>query len=136
VTLVLLNSYSLIYFFFFSINDTTLQCVDDCVSAFTSMSTSLHFSDHQVPPLAVKWVDNDISPLRVGVINTDGWFEPCGASKRAVSEAVNALSKDENIEIVWLTDELANKPSLLGFNTCKLYYSIMQLNLLVGVEIV
>jgi hypothetical protein len=78
------------------------RCVDDCVLIMQALWTDkMYIADPFTPPLPFR---NDIytadTPLRVGYFVTDGFYEPAPACKRAVMDAVAALSRLPNVTLV------------------------------------
>lgn len=54
--------------------------------------TSVHDADPTVPPMPLqRSIITDSRPVWIGVIDTDGFFEPCLTQKRAVGEASAVL---------------------------------------------
>jgi fatty acid amide hydrolase len=71
------------------------RTVDDCAQFMKAVLVPEMFQgDSSVPPLPFD-VDSYQSKakLKIGYFDTDGWFEPCLTSKRAVREAIDALTK-------------------------------------------
>lgn len=55
----------------------------------------LFAGDLNVPPLPFDGkAYEDISKLKIGYFKTDGWFDPCVTSKRALDETISALTKE------------------------------------------
>lgn len=82
--------------------------MDDCILFMKAMCTPALFAgDLNVPPLPFnEAVCQDRSKLKIGYFKTDGWFEPCATSKRALDETLDALTKagHECVEFIPPTD--------------------------------
>jgi fatty acid amide hydrolase len=82
--------------------------VDDCILFMKAMCTpALFASDLNVPPIPFNEAAcHDRSTLKIGYFKTDGWFEPCATSKRALEETLEALTKagHQCVEFVPPTD--------------------------------
>jgi len=76
-------------------NGPLARTVDDCALFMKAVCTpDLFKADLNVPMLPFN--DNSYgekSKLKIGYFKTDGWFEPCATSKRALDETLAALTK-------------------------------------------
>ena len=67
----------------------------------------LFSGDLNVPPVPFREsICHDSSKLKIGYFKTDGWFEPCATSQRALEETLKALAQagHECVEFVPPTD--------------------------------
>lgn len=94
--------------------------VGDCELFMQALSNKeMWTKDPRVPP--VPW-DCQLAkkgpgrPLRIGVMTSDDWFEPCSAIKRAVLEASQALSDGGHTIVPFI-------PPVSAWETCRIYYS-------------
>ncbi|CAB9507550.1 Glutamyl-tRNA(Gln) amidotransferase subunit A [Seminavis robusta] len=100
------------------------KTVDDCFLVMKAMCTpDLWESDLNVPPVPFKeeiYLDQQ-SKLKIGYFTTDGWFEPCATSKRALKETLDALTKagHECVEFEPPTDGWHNYGLLVGINSAE-----------------
>ena len=78
------------------------RCVEDCVLVMKALWSDRMFCvDPFIPPLPFRDdVYTSDKPLRIGYFTTDGFFEPSSACKRAVTDAVAALSRNPNVTLI------------------------------------
>ena len=71
------------------------RSVEDCATYMrATLVPALWENDRSLPPLPFREeVYGNQTKLRIGYFDTDGWFEPCATSKRAVQETVALLKK-------------------------------------------
>ena len=76
-------------------NGPLAKTVDDCAMFMKAVCTpDLFAGDLNVPPLPFdEEAYQDKTKLKIGYFKTDGWFEPCATSKRALEETLAALTK-------------------------------------------
>ena len=85
-------------------------------------TTDLFAGDLNVPPLPFRQeVYEDKSRLKIGYFKTDGWFDPCVTSKRALEETIAALEKEghECVPFEMPTEGWSNYSMLVGINAAE-----------------
>jgi len=72
------------------------RSVEDCAAYMrATLVPALWENDRSLPPLPFREEDyGNKAKLRIGYFDTDGWFEPCATSKRAVQETVALLRQE------------------------------------------
>lgn len=79
----------------------------------------LFAGDLNVPPLLFDdKAYRDTSKLKIGYFKTDGWYEPCATSKRALNDTITALEKAGHTCVPFEppTDGWSNYQLLVGIN--------------------
>jgi len=70
------------------------RTVEDCVMFMKATLVPEMFTDPTVPPIPFNLYEYKIKDkLKIGWFESDGWFEPCATSKRAVRETIDALTE-------------------------------------------
>ena len=104
-------------------NGPLARSVEDCALFMKAVCTpDLFAGDLNLPKLPFdEKVYRDTSKLKIGYFKTDGWFEPCATSKRALEETLAALTKAGHRCVPFKppTDGWHNYGLLVGINAAE-----------------